>query len=39
MQSSNVGIDTGLLVDPLVGLRILRDLQVVKLLLDFFLYQ
>ena len=26
MQSSSVGIDTGLLVDPLVGLKILRDL-------------
>ena len=25
MQSSSVGIDTGLLVDPLVGLGILRD--------------
>ena len=25
MQSSNVGTDTGLPVDPLVGLRILRD--------------
>ena len=26
MPSSNVGTDTGLLVDPLVGLKILRDL-------------
>ena len=25
MQSSSVGTDTGLLVDPLVGLGILRD--------------
>ena len=25
MPSSNVGTDTGLPVDPLVGLRILRD--------------
>ena len=39
MQSSNVGTDTGLLVDPLVGLGILRDSQVVKLLLNCFLYQ
>ena len=39
MLSSNVGTDTGLLVDPLVGLGILRDFQVVKLLLDFILYQ
>ena len=38
MPSSNVGTDTGLLVEPLVGLRILRDSQVVKLLLDCFLY-
>ena len=38
MWSSSVGIDTGLLVDPLVSLRILRDLQVAKLLLDCFLY-
>ena len=39
MQSSSVGTDTGLLVDPLVGLGILRDSQVVKLLLDCFLYR
>ena len=26
MPSSSVGTDTGLLVEPLVGLRILRDL-------------
>ena len=34
MQSSSVEIDTGLLVDPLVSLGILRDSYVVKLLLD-----
>ena len=39
MPSLSVETDTGLLVEPLVGLRILRDLQVIKLLLDCFLYQ
>ena len=34
MQSSSVGTDTGLPLDPMVGLRILRDSQVIKLLLD-----
>ena len=30
MPSSNVEISTGLPLDPMVGLRILRDSQVVK---------
>ena len=39
MPSSSVGTDTGLLVDPLVGLEILRDLLSRKITLDCFLYQ
>ena len=38
MQSLSVGTSTGLPLDPMVGLRILRDSQVIKLFLDCFLY-
>ena len=34
MQSSSVGTDTGLPLDPMVSLGILRGSQVVKLFLD-----
>ena len=36
MPNSSVETDTGLLVEPLVGLRILRDSQVIKLLFRLF---
>ena len=37
-QSSNVEISTGLLVDPLVGLRILRGSSSRKMIFRLFLY-
>ena len=38
MQSSNVEISTGLLVDPLVDLRILRGSSSRKMIFRLFLY-